>query len=99
MQDQLPIHPNGEDLWHLGLGPLYLGGRSEALHHSSFEPGVATRGPVPCVRISPVLVPPAEEYTGDPAVLRHQCRECTGLPVCVLFEEAVDNDQQRKRWD
>ena len=99
MQDQLPTHPNDEGLWQLGLCPWWLGGRSEALRHSSCESGVATRGPDACVWTSPATVPAAEEYAGDPVVLRHQCRECTGLPVCVSFEETVEDDQQTARRD
>ena len=99
MQDQLkiPTHPNDEGVWQLGLCPWWLGGRSEALRHSSCESGVATRGPDACVWTSPATVPAAEEYAGDPVVLRHQCRECTGLPVCVSFEETVEDDQQTAR--
>ena len=99
MQDQLPTHPNDEGLWQLGLCPWWLGRRSEAVRHSSCESGVATIGPDACVWTSPATVPAAEEYAGDPVVLRHQCRECTGLPVCVSFEETVEDDQQTARRD
>ena len=91
---ELPTHPNGEGLWQLGLCPWWLGGRSEALRHSSCESGVATRGPDACVWTSPAPVPAAEEYAGDPVVVQHQCREWTGLPIWVSFEETVENEQQ-----
>ena len=100
MQDQLPTHPNGEGLWQLGcVGGSLKGEAIEALRHSSCESGVATRGPDACVSTSPGTVPAAEEYAGDPVVLRHQCRECTGLPVCVSFEKMVEDDQQTARRD
>ena len=85
-QDQLRTHPNSEGLWQLGLCPWWLGGRSEALHYSSCESGVCMRGPDACVWASPAIVPAV--------VLRHQCRECTSSPVCVSFEETVEDDQQ-----
>ena len=50
----------------VGLCPWWLGGRNEALHHSSCESGVATRGPDACVWTSPATVHAAEEYTRDP---------------------------------
>ena len=85
-QDKLRTHPNSEGVWQLGLCLWWLGGRSEALHYSSCESGVCMRGPDACVWASPAIVPAV--------VLRHQCRECTSSPVCVSFEETVEDDQQ-----
>ena len=96
MQDQLPTHPNGEGLWQLGAVSVVAW---RAKRSSSCESGVATSGPDACVWTGSATVPAAEEYAGDPVVLRHQCRECTGLPVCVSFEETVEDDQQTARRD
>ena len=59
MQDRLPIHPNGEGLWQLGLCPWWLGGRSEALHHSSCESGVVNQLREVLMHVSGPVQPPS----------------------------------------